>query len=448
LESFNKLSTAAAPAPNRLSTYDWVKEKATELKGGAHNYLADKNNRQLAIEGVTLAAGLAASALLHVNLSKSGKLVEGLPAGKTETAAIGEKVRALAVGNEEAVKSTKFEKLLLRTPIEAVNSEKQPFALAVTDRIKPVSFSSDTVFEGGFTLPRHMSARTVAQTPPTLIKTRVLPRIDDPDFDRKVAHRLNLRLDLAEENSIGILHPRFRNGAKQMTMLKSLDRNLSLYGNNESGVGVLEFERLPSKRPYFKHADSVVQIKFSGDSSGVGSGTLISEDGLIATAGHVVPADRKIMVDTIKGRFEAEVVVREFDGYADRAAIQLLGVPKDISFPVPPMTSANLKANMRAATVGHPQGLSGRFASVGHYLKDLDFSDEHLKGVHPIFVMDTTMSGHSGGPIFDAEGNLAAIVTDRFAPAEHNPLLALNRGLVVGDRIEDLLALLKTHRQV
>jgi len=114
-------------------------------------------------------------------------------------------------------------------------------------------------------------------------------------------------------------------------MMKSLDRNLSLYGNEESGIGILEYERLPSARPYFKNIDSIVQIKFSGDSSGVGSGTLISADGLIATAAHVVPPNRTIIVDTVKGQFEAEVVARRYNAKSDIAAIQLKDVPKNVS---------------------------------------------------------------------------------------------------------------------
>ncbi|MDR3614976.1 MAG: serine protease [Candidatus Obscuribacterales bacterium] len=452
MESFDKLSTAAAPAPNRLSTFDWVKEKATELRADARNYLADKSNRQLAVEGVTLATGLAASALLHVNLSKSGKLIagkllEGLIVDQTDTVAVGGQFRALAGVTKGVSHGTPFEKLLLPARNESLTFEQAPFRVDTSNRFKPASLSSkESLFEDGFTLPKGVNFRSATRKPPNIIITDDLPRIDNPAYDRIVAKRFNLRLDLADENSIGIMHPRFRNGAKQLTMMKSLDRNLSLYGNKESGVGVLEYEHLPSVRPYFKHADSVVQIKFTGKSSGVGTGTLISDRGLIATAAHVVPPGRDIMVDTINGQFKAKIVARSYDEETDMAAIQLIGVPKGLKFPVPTITSAGLTERMRAATIGHPQGLSGKFASVGMYLKDLDF-DTALKGEHPTFLLDSVMPGNSGGPIFDADGNFAVILTKLFTPEKGSEYAKLNRAMVTGERVEDLLALLKQEGQ-
>jgi S1-C subfamily serine protease len=431
VENFDK-GQAVAPAPQKLSTFDWLSEKATELKSEASHYLADKSNRQMAIEGATLAVGLAASAILHVNLTKSGKFLEGLVAGNAETAAaIGEDFRALAGKATDVIHGTAFDKLITSnaTRVESV-----------------ASASSEPLFDGGFTLPRHVTPHFVSRVPPPVIRTRLLPHPDDPQYDLIVAHRLNLRLDLAEDNAIGIMHPRFRNGAKQIQMLKSLDRNLSLYGNNESGVGVLEYERLPSVRPYFRHADSVVRIKVSGGGLGIGTGTLISKDGLIATAAHVVPLDRKIMVDTIKGQFEARIVARKLDAYSDKAAIQLVGVPKDISFPVPPMSSAELKSGMRAAAVGHAQGLSGKFASIGRYLEDTNFDYVNFKGTHHTFALDSIMEGYSGGPIFDANGNFAVISTNMFKRTD-GVFANINRGTITGDRIEDLLALIEEQKR-
>jgi hypothetical protein len=101
---------------------------------------------------------------------------------------------------------------------------------------------------------------------------------------------------------------------------------------------------------------------------------------------------------------------------------------------------------MRAATVGHPQGLSRRFASVGQYLKEIDYDSDELKGIHPTFLLDAVVPGHSGGPIFDAKGNFAVILTKRFFPEIDGPLGSLNRGMATGDRIEDLLALIEEQK--
>jgi S1-C subfamily serine protease len=454
LENFDKLQ--ASPAPEKLSTFDWVSEKVTEIKGQAHNYLAGKNNRQIAIEGAMLVAGIAASAELHVNLSKSGKLIEEIVAGQTEiaagrtgTEAVGGQLKTLAAETAAPAQTKEFEALVLPADDETLKFSETPFKRSRINPFKPMPFPSEreSLFEGGFTLPEGVTFRAATKVPPNIIETEELPCPDDPSFDSIVAKRFNLRLDLREANSIGIMHPRFRNGSRQLAMMKSLDRNLSLYGNNESGVGVLEYERLPSIRPYFQHTDSVVQIKFSNGSRGVGTGTLISEDGLIATAAHVVPPDRIITVDTVKGQFDAEVVVRQYDEEHDRAAIQLLGVPKGLNFPVPPMTSRKLITGMRAATVGYPQGLSGKFASVGSYVQDFDYSGD-ISGIHPTFLLDSVMPGNSGGPIYDATGNFAVILTKLFTPQEGSRLTRFNRAIVTGDRIEDLLQLVKEKRQV
>jgi S1-C subfamily serine protease len=446
LESFDK--QPAAPAPQKRSTFDWVSEKASELKKEASHYLADKDNRQIAIEGVTLAAGLAASALLHVNLSKSGKLLEGLVAGRAETKIATGQFHSIAAEANAVARNAAFDKLVLATHNEHLNFTEVTSEAPTRPLLKPAAYSStETLAEGGFKLPEDVKFSSAIEKPPNIIITEGLPSPTDHDFDEVVAKRFNINLNLATENSIGILHPRFRNGAKQLTMMKSLDRNLSLYGNNESGVGVLEYERRPNVRPYFKNADSVVQIIFSNGDAGVGTGTFISEKGLIATAAHVVPPYRDILVKTTYGQYKADLVARKYDAEFDMAAIQLRGVPEGLTFPVPNMTSAELVPHFRAATIGHPQGLSGRFASVGSYLNDLDYDGE-MQGLHPTFLMDSVMPGNSGGPIFDREGNFAVILTKLFTPEESSKYAKINRALVTGNRIEQLMDFLKEQEVV
>jgi S1-C subfamily serine protease len=424
LDSFDK--SISTPASERLSTFDWVSEKAAELKAQARTALANRGNRQLAVEGATFAAGLAASAVLHVNLSKSVSVVEGIVAGHTEEATI-----KTILGQSRTVAN---DHLVL---------PETPFKSSRIDAVQPASLPSprEPLFDGGFTLPEGVSFASATKVAPFMFVTRGLPDIADPlVFDQTVAKRLGLTLESADSNSIGIMHPRFRNGAKQLAMRKSPERDLSLYGNEESGIGVLEYERLPSARSYFKYVDAVVQIKSIGATTRVGGGTLISSDGLIATAAHVVPLDSKIIVDTVKGQFEADVVVRRHDGKFDIAAIQLKGVPENIAFTVPTITSAELTKGARVAMVGHPQGLSQRFASLGSYQGPLNIRRNNM---HPSFKLDAVMPGSSGGPIFDAEGNLAVIATRINRPANNRSTRLQNRATAKGEYIEDLLKLIE-----
>lgn len=145
--------------------------------------------------------------------------------------------------------------------------------------------------------------------------------------------------------------------------------------------------------------DATVAIVSRGG-SGAGSGVIVSEDGLVLTAAHVMEAlTDEVMVILPDGRrFAAEKLGADFN--RDAAMIRITDSGE---FPhVEVGDSAGLRRNDWCVALGHPGGYDpmrtpplrlGRILSADHWL----VTDSAVVG------------GDSGGPLFDAEGRLIGI---------------------------------------
>lgn len=144
--------------------------------------------------------------------------------------------------------------------------------------------------------------------------------------------------------------------------------------------------------------------------SGIGSGVLISPDGKLLTAAHVVDVASEIAVEFAEGeRVRARVIASERD--ADIALLQLETVPAGAP-------AARLADSDRARIgdsvfiVGAPYGIS-RTLTVGH------LSGRHKPGrVWDRFALaeflqtDAAINqGNSGGPMFNMEGDVLGVVS-------------------------------------
>jgi S1-C subfamily serine protease len=145
-------------------------------------------------------------------------------------------------------------------------------------------------------------------------------------------------------------------------------------------------------------------------SQGLGSGVLISKDGLILTAAHVVQAADRIEVEMQNGeRIPAQVLASE--QAADLALVQLESKPK--SAHVAPLgDSDKVEVGEQIFIVGAPLGISYSL-SVG-YISARRVTDDLFGGFLPTeqFQTDAAINtGNSGGPMFNMKGEVIGIVS-------------------------------------
>ena len=175
-------------------------------------------------------------------------------------------------------------------------------------------------------------------------------------------------------------------------------------------------------RDAFRHVnDSVVivrtkqvEVATSPDEAmsivdGLGSGVLISNDGKVLTAAHVVQTADLASVEFSNGQQISARVIGS-DVQSDVALLQLKEVPKGVT-PATLGDSDKVEVGDQIFVIGAPYGIS-QTLSVGH-----------LSGRHRLSVTNQSTSleflqtdaainsGNSGGPMFDMQGNVIGIVS-------------------------------------
>lgn len=178
------------------------------------------------------------------------------------------------------------------------------------------------------------------------------------------------------------------------------------------GSGAVAAEELPE---LFRRVDpGVVEIFTTaaggGGSRGLGSGFLVSADGLVITAAHVVQT-----ADTIVVRFLSGEAVQAFavasDPEADVALIRVGTVPQGT--PILPLgDSDRIAVGERIFVVGAPMGMSHTL-SVG-YVSARRPSPALYGGLTPVELLQTDAvinRGNSGGPMFNLDGEVVGVVS-------------------------------------
>lgn len=143
---------------------------------------------------------------------------------------------------------------------------------------------------------------------------------------------------------------------------------------------------------------------------GLGSGVLISKDGKILTAAHVVQAADYVAVEFVDG---TRIPARVTSSYprADIAILQLDSPPPAVT-PAMLGDSDQVSVGDDVFVIGAPFGLSNSL-SVGH-ISGKHSSRETIAGLSRVELLQTDAAinqGNSGGPIFNMSGQVVGIVS-------------------------------------
>lgn len=142
---------------------------------------------------------------------------------------------------------------------------------------------------------------------------------------------------------------------------------------------------------------------------GLGSGVLISADGKIMTAAHVVQTADKVAVQFVDGkRYAAHVVASSLR--ADVALLQLDQFPVALS-PAPVGNSDSLDIGDEIIVIGAPYGLDHSL-TVGHISGRIPADLVVSGGSMEMIQTDAAINqGNSGGPMFNMKGEVVGIVS-------------------------------------
>jgi serine protease Do len=143
---------------------------------------------------------------------------------------------------------------------------------------------------------------------------------------------------------------------------------------------------------------------------GLGSGVLISNDGKVLTAAHVVQTADVARVEFPDGQaINARVIGSDIR--SDVALLQLKEMPKGVA-PVTLGDSDKVEVGDQIFVIGAPYGIS-QTLSVGHLSGRHRLPSNNESGTSVEFLQTDAAinTGNSGGPVFDMEGNVIGIVT-------------------------------------
>ena len=143
---------------------------------------------------------------------------------------------------------------------------------------------------------------------------------------------------------------------------------------------------------------------------GLGSGVVISKDGKILTAAHVVQAADQVSVEFADGKKERAHVVASYPR-ADIAIVQLDFPPAGL-IPAKLGNSDLAQVGDDVFIIGAPYGLSHSL-TVGH-ISGKHISKDSIAGLSNVEVFQTDAAinqGNSGGPMFNMAGEVVGIVS-------------------------------------
>ncbi|PSB67728.1 serine protease [filamentous cyanobacterium CCP1] len=179
-------------------------------------------------------------------------------------------------------------------------------------------------------------------------------------------------------------------------------------------------------RVYRQASPAVVAIETR---TGSGSGSIVSEDGLVLTNAHVVRGSQTVTVRLADGReFEGEVVAYG-QGGLDLAAVQIQANEDNLPY-VPLAQPEAVEVGQRAFAIGSPFGFQGTFTTGIVSRIDRD---------RGLIQTDAAINpGNSGGPLLNSRGELIGVNSAIFTPSNGSGNVGIGFAIAT-DRVDSFL---------
>ena len=205
---------------------------------------------------------------------------------------------------------------------------------------------------------------------------------------------------------------------------------------NAAVLHTLNTQELPSRaaRAAQLIAPSVVRVhtqdedkknpKGEMQNTGVGSGVVISEEGVILTNLHVVQGAKRIMVTFADGT-ESEALVIGVQPENDLAVIKAKRLPDDLQ-PATLGSSQNLQPGDEVVAVGFPFGIGPSVSAGVVSGLNRSFGSEDKTMMRGLIQADAAANpGNSGGPLINMAGEVVGIVTAILNPTSTRTFIGI-----------------------
>lgn len=205
---------------------------------------------------------------------------------------------------------------------------------------------------------------------------------------------------------------------------------------NAAVLHTLNTQDLPSRaaRAAQLIAPSVVRVRTQDENkknpqgelqdSGVGSGVVISEEGVILTNLHVVQGAKRIQVTFADG-VESEAVVIGVQPENDLAVIKAKRLPDDLQ-PATLGSSQNLQPGDEVVAVGFPFGIGPSVSAGVVSGLNRSFGSEDKTMMRGLIQADAAANpGNSGGPLINMAGEVVGIVTAILNPTSARTFIGI-----------------------
>ena len=158
--------------------------------------------------------------------------------------------------------------------------------------------------------------------------------------------------------------------------------------------------------------------------TGVGSGVVISEEGVILTNLHVVQGAKRIQVTFADGT-ESEALVIGVQPENDLAVIKAKRLPDDLQ-PATLGSSQNLQPGDEVVAVGFPFGIGPSVSAGVVSGLNRSFGSEGKTMMRGLIQADAAANpGNSGGPLINMAGEVVGIVTAILNPTSARTFIGI-----------------------